>query len=103
MAAIVCIGLCWGLTMHSLGWAQLAHFAQVRAFSHGEAEIDRYHWETNDKAWQNGHFYSVKSPGVAALSLPLYAALDRGGFWDTSQSAALNARETKYQIGRAHV
>jgi hypothetical protein len=95
-AAIVFLGICWGLTMHSLGWAQLAHISQVRAFADGEAEIDRYHWQTNDKAWVDGHFYSVKAPGVAALSLPAYLAIDAADGWSLSREAALNARETEY-------
>jgi hypothetical protein len=95
-AAIACLGICWGLTMHSLGWGQLAHFSQVRAFADGQAEIDSWHWETNDKAWIDGHFYSVKSPGVAALSLPAYALLDTGPARDLNQAAVDNARETKY-------
>src|SRR5688572_24114321 len=90
-AAVVCLGICWGLLMHSMGWAQLAHFAQVRAFADGKAEIDRYHWETKDKGWVDGHFYSVKSPGVAALSLPAYLALDATGAWSLADDAARNA------------
>ena len=39
----------------------------MRAFADGQAQIDPWHWETNDKAWVDGHFYSVKSPGMAAL------------------------------------
>ena len=31
--AIACAGVSWGLVMHSMGWAQLAHYAQVRALS----------------------------------------------------------------------
>ena len=96
VAAIACLGICWGLTMHSLGWAQLAHVAQVRAFADGSAEIDRYHWQTKDKAWVDGHFYSVKSPGVAALSLPAYLVIDATGGWSVAHDAALNAREAKY-------
>ena len=96
LAAIACLGVAWGLTMHSLGWAQLAHIAQVRAFADGDAQIDRYHWQTNDKAWVDGHFYSVKSPGVAALSLPAYLVIDAAGGWDLAREGALNARETKY-------
>ncbi|MGH2922567.1 MAG: hypothetical protein ACRDKH_00855, partial [Solirubrobacterales bacterium] len=95
-AAIVCLGICWGLMMHSLGWAQVAHFAQVRAFADGRAEIDRYHWETKDKGWVDGHFYSVKSPGVAALSLPPYLALDAAGGWGLAEDAARTARETEF-------
>ena len=62
--------------MHSMGWAQQANYAQVRALAAGQAEIDRWHWETKDKAWFDGHFYSVKAPGLAAFTLPAYLALD---------------------------
>src|SRR5512132_1230222 len=68
VAAIVTLGFAWGIVIHQLGWAQLGHFGQVRAFDDGQAQIDQWHWETNDKAWVDGHFYSVKSPGVAALT-----------------------------------
>ena len=37
LAAIVCLGIAWGVVMHTMGWAQLAHFAQVRAFADGQA------------------------------------------------------------------
>jgi hypothetical protein len=94
--AIACLGLCWGLTMHSMGWAQFAHFAQVQAFSEGRAEIDEWHWSTNDKAWVDGHFYSVKSPGVAAVSLPAHLALDATFGDDFADMAAGNAGETEY-------
>ncbi len=30
---------------------RLGHFGQVRAFADGQAQIDQWHWETNDKAW----------------------------------------------------
>ena len=50
-----------------------ANHAQVRALAAGQAEIDRWHWETRDKAWFRGHFYSVKAPGLAAFTLPAYS------------------------------
>ena len=64
---IASLGIAWGLVMHSMGWAQHANYAQVRALADGQAEIDRWHWETKDKAWIDGHFYSVKAPGLAAF------------------------------------
>jgi hypothetical protein len=69
---VVVLGFAWGMVMHQMGWAQMAHFDQVQAFSRGQAQIDQWHWDTNDKAWVDGHFYSVKSPGTAALTTPLY-------------------------------
>src|SRR5215212_7662837 len=77
--------------MHSTGWAQLAHFAQVRALADGRASIDRWHWQTKDKAWVDGRFYSVKAPGLPVLTLPAYMALDAAGAWPVSREAADNA------------
>lgn len=96
VSAIVCLGFAWAFVMHSMGWAQLAHYAQVRALAEGQAEIDPWHWETNDKAWIDGHFYSVKSPGTAALTTPLYMAIEGVGGLDVARDAALNARDTEW-------
>ena len=65
--AIVSLGIGWAFVMHSMGWAQLSSYAQVRALAAGHTEIDPWHWETRDKAWFGGHFYSVKAPGLAPL------------------------------------
>jgi hypothetical protein len=102
VGAIVTLGVAWGLFMHSTGWAQLGHYAQVRAFADSEAEIDRWHWETNDKAWVEGHFYSVKSPGVAGLSLPFYLALENAGGQRLARAAADNARRSDYPRWTPH-
>src|SRR5436190_15069851 len=91
LAAIACLGIAWGFVMHSMGWAQLAHFAQVRALADGRANIDRWHWQTKDKAWVDGHFYSVKAPGLPLATLPEYMALDAAGTWSVSEDAAENA------------
>jgi hypothetical protein len=37
-------------------------------------EIDRYHTNTCDKAYFEGHFYSDKAPGTVAIVLPAFAA-----------------------------
>ncbi len=96
VAAIVSLAVAWGLVMHSMGWAQSAHFAQVRALADGRAEIDRWHWETRDKAWVNGHFYSVKAPGLAAFTLPAYLALKAGGGEGAAHDAVKSARSAGY-------
>ena len=91
LAAIACLGIAWGFVMHSMGWAQLAHFAQVRSLADGQANIDRWHWQTKDKAWVDGHFYSVKAPGLPLITLPEYMALNAAGAWSVSKDAAENA------------
>jgi hypothetical protein len=96
VAAIVSLGVAWGLVMHQMGWAQMAHYDQVQAFSNGQAQIDRWHWDTNDKAWVDGHFYSVKSPGMAALTTPLYMAIHDLGGDKLARAATSNAAHTAH-------
>jgi hypothetical protein len=102
VAAILALGVAWGLLMHQMGWAQMAHFSQVRAFADGEAQIDRWHWETNDKAYVDGHFYSVKSPGVAALATPLYIALEAVGGEKLARSAVDNVERSDHSKWHPH-
>jgi hypothetical protein len=96
LLAIVSLGIAWGLVMHSMGWAQLSNYAQVRALAGGHAQIDRWQWETRDKAWLGGHFYSVKAPGLAVLTLPAYVALDAAGAKRVAREAAANARRADH-------
>src|SRR5690349_9935813 len=35
-------------------------------------QIDRYHWNTWDKAVYKGHYYSDKAPGTAFLGVVVY-------------------------------
>jgi hypothetical protein len=96
VGALVVLGIAWGMVMHQMGWAQLAHFDQVQAFSKGRPEIDRWHWNTNDKAWVDGNFYSVKSPGTAALSTPFYLAIKELGGDKLARAAVGNVDRTAH-------
>jgi len=102
IAAIVALAIGWALVMHAMGWAQLASYAQVRALADGHAEIDRWHWETKDKAWIDGHFYSVKAPGLAVATLPAYLALDAAGARKAAASAVDNVRESAHERWRPY-
>jgi hypothetical protein len=82
--------------MHQMGWAQMAHYDQVQAFDKGQTQIDQWHWDTNDKAWVDGHFYSVKSPGMAALTTPLYAAINGLGGDKLARAAVDNVEQTAH-------
>jgi hypothetical protein len=75
LLALACVGVAYVTLMQPLGWNQTSHFALVKALAHGTPRIDRYQWETGDKSYTGGHFYSVKAPGTAALALPWYEAL----------------------------
>src|SRR5262249_37605333 len=96
VAAIVCLGFAWAMVMHQMGWAQLGHFDQVQAFSKGQADIDQWHWDTNDKAWVDGHFYSVKSPGTAALTTLPYMAIKALGGDKLARAAVDNEMRTAH-------
>ena len=92
-AAIACVALAAALVMQASGWAQTSNFALVRALSNGTAKIDPYHWETKDESWYRGHYYSVKSPVLPALTLPVYEVLKANGGGRWSYETALHARE----------
>jgi hypothetical protein len=92
MLAILALAAGCALLMQPLGWAQTSHFALVRSLADGTPVIDRYHWETRDKSYYEGHFYAVKGPGLALLTLPLYEGLDAVGGDSASLWAARRAR-----------
>ena len=77
--AIVCLGIAWGAVIHTTGWAQLAHFAEVRAIASGSKTIDRWHWETGDSPGSTATTTRSSRPGMAALSAPLYMLIDATG------------------------
>ncbi len=73
LIAIVCCACAAGaVEQHAVGWNELSHFAQLRAFAHGTARIDRYRHTTGDRAIFHGHYYSDKAPGLALFVLPAY-------------------------------
>ncbi|MGN6798088.1 MAG: hypothetical protein ACTHKS_08065 [Gaiellaceae bacterium] len=57
------------------GCTQTSQLALTRAFAAGIARIDRWQETTCDKAWFDGHFYSIKAPGLAAVALPSFLLL----------------------------
>lgn len=93
LLAIACLAVAAALVMQASGWAQVSNFALVRALSQGTAKIDPYHWQTKDESWYRGHYYSVKSPVLPALSLPVWEVLKRVGGPTAAYEAAKNARE----------
>ncbi|MEA2195401.1 MAG: hypothetical protein QOG42_1835 [Solirubrobacteraceae bacterium] len=80
------------LVVQTPGWAQTSYMALSRALSHGTAQIDRWHWETHDVAYTNGHYYSVKPPGLVLATFPLYGALDAAGAQSLAHDARIRAQ-----------
>ena len=58
-----------------IGWNEMSHLAQVRAFDSGTPRIDRWYQTTGDRAVYKGHYYSDKAPGLALWTLPVYRAV----------------------------
>jgi len=79
------------LVVQSPGWAQTSYMALSNALSHGTAQIDPWHWETHDVAYTDGHYYSVKPPGLVLATLPLYRALDAVGADRVARDARIRA------------
>jgi hypothetical protein len=92
--AIVSLAFAWAFVVQTLGWADTSHYALVRSLSDGTPTIDRYHWETRDASYHDGHYYSVKAPAMAALTVPFYEGLKAAGVQDVSRYAATKARES---------
>ena len=86
------------------GANQASHYALVRAFDSGTAQIDRWHAETVDKSFHDGDHYSVKAPGLAAWTLPWFAATDASGVLGAVRDAGeREAREEPVSDPRAQV
>jgi hypothetical protein len=77
--ALGCVVLAYAYVVQPPGCTQTSHFALVKALARGDASIDPDHWETCDKAWFRGHFYSDKAPGLAFVTLPAYEVADAVG------------------------
>jgi hypothetical protein len=88
--------------MHSMGWAQTSYYAQVRSLAAGHSDIDSLKWQAKDEAYVDGHFYSVKAPGLAALTLPPYLLLNAVNAQSVARSVADDAHATAHDHWHSH-
>ncbi len=79
LPALAIFACACAFVVQSPGWAQTSYMALSKALTNGTAQIDPWHWETHDIAWHDGHYYSVKPPGLVIATLPLYAGLKAVG------------------------
>jgi hypothetical protein len=105
--ALIALALGWALVMQSLGWAQTSYYAFVKALGDGTPTIDAYHWETRDKSYIGGHFYSVKAPGLPLALTPPYLVLRAAGAERLGAAAAAaaergGATQWSYQALNVH-
>jgi hypothetical protein len=90
-AAIVAVALGAGTIIQDLGLNQQAHYALIRALSDGTARIDAYAFTTGiDGARYRGHWYSLRAPGLAVLTLPAYSTLRAAGVDELTETGVGN-------------
>jgi hypothetical protein len=91
LPALAVFACACAFVVQSPGWAQTSYMALSKALHSGSAQIDPWHWETHDIAWDDGHYYSVKPPGLVIATLPLYAGLRAAGGEQLAHDARVRA------------
>ncbi|MEI6793314.1 MAG: hypothetical protein WCK97_08790 [Actinomycetes bacterium] len=98
VAALITFAIGCALVIQRPGWAQTSNFLLTRALANGTSQIDAYQWQTGDKSWINGHFYSVKAPGMPGLLVVPYLVLHAIDFESVARStASINQRLAPFQ------
>jgi hypothetical protein len=69
---LVAAAAAWTLPLRAANCNTGSHYALVQAIARGEKTIDRFHGESCDVSWWNGHYYANKAPGLAFVSTPWY-------------------------------
>ena len=78
------LALAYAWPMQGVGFNQNSHYILVKSLARGTAVVDRTLHETGDLTtgdvirW-NGHIYSNKAPGLAAVTLPPFLVLEAAG------------------------
>ncbi len=74
IVALTLVAVAAATQLPTAAWNAGAHYALVRSLADGTPRIDDHLNQSGDIAYVDGHFYAAKSPGLAFLSLPAYAA-----------------------------
>lgn len=80
--AVCAVVLGYATVVQGGGENQFAHLSLTRSLADGTPVVDRYHRESKDLSWYDGHYYSTKAPGLALLSVGPYYVLDESGILD---------------------
>jgi hypothetical protein len=75
LAAILLASLAAAVMLQNWSDNQSSHYDLIRALDAGHETIDSGPYQTKDKAFYNGHYYSARAPGLAIFSLPFYEGL----------------------------
>lgn len=90
--SLIVLAIAMGSVVQGIGWAQSSNYALVRALEKGTAQVDAYSWESKDNSYFEGHYYSVKAPGMAFLVLPFSLGLKAVGGESLSQTMVNGAK-----------
>jgi len=66
LVALAALLLACATIVGTVRWNEGANYSLVLAFHAGTNNLDRWHEMTGDIAYYDGHFTSVKAPGLAA-------------------------------------
>jgi hypothetical protein len=91
LPGLVVFACACAFVVQSPGWAQTSYMALSKALDHRTAQIDEWHWQSHDIAYTDGHYYSVKPPGLVFATFPLYAGLRAAGAERLAHDARVRA------------
>jgi hypothetical protein len=75
LTAVLLAGLASAVMLQNWSDNQSSHYDLIRALDAGRTTIDQGPYQTKDKAFYKGHYYSARAPGLAIYSLPFYLVL----------------------------
>ncbi len=99
--AVLLVGLSYATLIEDYSWNQTSHYDLLQALYHERTNIDPYQWDTGDKVFYHGHWYSARAPGLALFVMPWYTVL--GGIdaqqWARESPAEPGTDELIYLVG----
>jgi hypothetical protein len=92
IVVVAALAFAFAWPMQITGYNQNAHYALTKALAEGTPYVDGVIGEvgelsTGDSARFDGHLYAVKAPGLAAVTLPVYLAIEAVGMRTTGDPA----------------
>lgn len=99
--AVLLVGLSCATLIEDYSWNQTSHYDLLQALYHERTSIDPYQWDTGDKVFYHGHWYSARAPGLALFTMPWYTVLEGidARQWARESPAEPSADEMIYLVG----
>jgi hypothetical protein len=99
--AVLLVGLSCATLIEDYSWNQTSHYDLLQALYHERTNIDPYQWDTGDKVFYHGHWYSARAPGLALFVMPWYTVLEGIGARQWTREARAEPREDEmiYLVG----